>query len=281
MEHQTTSISRPDAPDLFARAWTEPPELRARVALVHGIHEHSGRYAYPASRWLDRGVETYAVDLRGHGSSDGPRGRVQHFGAYVADARALVEWTLTATPTCSTFLMGHSMGGLVVARYLIEHGWDGLSGVILSSAALRVPAETPALLVRLAPLLARFAPALRVTSVPMSHLSRDPRVGEQYQADPLTITQRVEAQTGHAILDAIQSLDANLDAFDGPLFLFHGSDDRVTTPTGSAWLAEQAPSDDVTHRVWPGLRHETLNEPERDRVIDAVADWVLERSGPA
>ena len=85
----------------------------------------------------------------------------------------------------------------------------------------------------------------------------------------------VQARTGYELLQTSRRFPERYDAFDAPLYLFHGTDDQITSPSGTERLAEHAPSDDVTLRLWRGLRHETMNEPERDEVIDAVADWIL------
>jgi len=269
--HETGSFVAPDGTRLFTRRWapeTTPPVLT--LALVHGVHEHSGRYAYVALQLLARGIETVALDLRGHGQSDGPRHAVDRFDAYVEDVAA---WLPTVRPADRpTVLMGHSMGGLVVARFVSEHGTDGLSGVVLSSPALAVDAPAP--LRALAPLLGRWFPNLPATRLDRSQLSRDPRVGRAYAEDPLCTTRGVRARLGAQLLAA--QARVRPERFDAPLFLFHGTDDRITSPAGTRALAAAVPT--ATLRTYDGLRHETLNEPERDAVIADLADWLLART---
>ena len=271
MHHETGTRTAADGTALFTRRWTPDRPTRAVVVLVHGVHEHSGRYAYLASALMARGVAVRALDLRGHGQSEGPRGQVGSFDDYAADVRAVLDDVL-AESDVPVFLMGHSMGGLVAAAVVVARGTDGLAGVVLSSPALRVPG--PALLRRLAPYAARWAPNAALGRLDLSNLSHDPTVERNYRADPHTIKRAVTAHLGHEILAAADAVRERPDAFDAPLYLFHGTEDRLTDPDGSRWLAEHAASGDVTLRLWDGLYHETLNEPERDEVIAALADWL-------
>ena len=275
MTHETSTRTAPDGLTLFTRRWT--PDLRRRgvVVLVHGVHEHSGRYGYVASELMRHGFEVRAIDLRGHGESEGPRGQVETFEDYVADVSAFLSDVLTEAGGVPVFLMGHSMGGLVVADTVVARGTDVLAGVVLSSAPLQVPQGTPAIKVTLAPLIARWLPNAPATRLNYDKLSRDPAVVRAYKSDPLVTKQGVRARLAYEMMKAFERVRNHPEAFDVPLYLFHGTADAVTDPEGTAWLAEHAASDDVTLHLYDGLFHETLNEPERDRVIGDLADWLV------
>jgi alpha-beta hydrolase superfamily lysophospholipase len=280
MTHETGTLRTADGLDLFTRRWTPDRGAVAVVALVHGVHEHSGRYAYLASALMRRGIAVHALDLRGHGQSPGERGQVEaSFDEYVGDVARFLDETRAAAEGAPLFLMGHSMGGLVAAAVLVDRGTDGLAGVVLSSPALAV--DAPALLRRAAPVVARFFPDAPVTRLDLSGLSRDPVVARAYREDPLTLNQGVRARLGHEIVRTAERVRQRSDAFDVPLYLFHGTADRLTSPEGTRWLAAHAASDDVTLRLYEGLYHETLNEPERDDVIGALADWLADRADVA
>ena len=277
MQHTSETISSLDGLTLFTRRWTPDASVVARVLLVHGVHEHSGRYAYVASVLMQHGIEVHALDLRGHGQSEGERATVGSFAEYGDDVAVALRRVLEAGDA-PVFLLGHSMGGLVVSRMVVDHGSDGLAGLILSSPALAV--EAPAALRALAPVLARWLPRLPVTRLDLSRLSRDPRVETAYRDDPLCTKSGVRAHLGHELLRSIEHVREHVDAFTLPMLLFHGTADRLTSPSGSTWMAEHAPSDDVTLTLYEGFYHETLNELERDRVIDALSEWILNRSSP-
>ncbi len=270
MTHETGTRPSPDGTELFVRRWTPDRPTRAVVALIHGLHEHSGRYAYLASALMARGIAVRAIDLRGHGQSGGPRGQVESFDDYLSDVRPWLD-EVVAGSGAPVFLMGHSMGGLVAAATVVGRGTDGLAGVVLSSPALQV--SSPPLLRRLAPLVARWFPDAPATKLDLRHLSHDPTVARAYREDPLTIKRGVRARLGLEILTTSERVRQHPEAFDVPMYLFHGTDDRLTDPEGTRWLASHA-TGDVTLRIWDGLYHETMNETERDDVIGELADWL-------
>ncbi|MEM1056913.1 MAG: lysophospholipase [Bacteroidota bacterium] len=272
MTHTTGTLD--GSPALRWRHWRpEIGETAASVALIHGIHEHSGRYAYVASRLMLRGIEVHAVDLRGHGESEGPRGQIDDFGEYVQDADRFLQHVRRSAAEAPRFLMGHSMGGLVSERWWVSHDHSDFAGLILSSPALAVP-KPNALLLAAAPLIDRFAPRLPVGKLNLEHLSRDVRVQAQYANDSLNTVKPIQARTGWQLYQTTQEHDPADSAFDRPMYLFHGTDDPITDPEGTRTLAAAA-RNHATLRLWDGLRHETMNEPEREDVIDAVADWIL------
>ena len=106
-------------------------------------------------------------------------------------------------------------------------------------------------------------------------------MGRAYRDDPLTTKRGVRARLGYEIVRAIERVRQRPEAFDAPLYLFHGTDDALTDPRGTEWLGEHAASDDVTLRLYDGFYHETLNEVERDTVIEALADWLVARAEAA
>lgn len=146
-------IDAADGTRLSGRAWM-PPAPRAVIALVHGIAEHSGRYAWLAAKANARGLGVVATDLRGHGRSPGERSYVERFDDYLLDVDALLAKGQELAAGRPLFLMGHSMGGAIALRWLAQRQRP-LAGLILSSAALKIGGDVPRLLVALAPLLSR------------------------------------------------------------------------------------------------------------------------------
>ncbi|WP_412067679.1 alpha/beta hydrolase [Rubrivirga sp. IMCC43871] len=280
MTHATGSLISRDGRTLFTRSWTPDGDPRGVVLIVHGLHEHSGRYAYAASALMQRGYAVCASDLRGHGRSDGPRGQVEGFDEYVDDLRLFLSRVEEEAGDRPVFLMGQSMGGLVVARLVASGGAAEVAGVALTSPILDVPEGTPGWLLSVADVLARWVPTLPVQSIDLSALSRDPSVEAAYKADPLAIVQGVRVRLAAEIRRAFLAVRDRPERFTMPLYLTHGTDDQITPPSGTTWLAEHAASNDVTLQLWPGLLHETFHEPERDETIAHFADW-LDAHAPA
>lgn len=278
MQHDTGSLTTPDGLTLFTRRWWPDRRPRALVLLVHGINEHSGRYAYFASHLMANGLAVLSYDHRGHGQSEGERAYVESFAHYVADLGLACDRAREAAAGLPVFLMGHSLGGLVAAAHVVEERPSDLAGLVLSSAALLIPPGLSPFLQRIAGTVSRFAPRLPAQRLNRLHLSRDPRVVEAYQADPLVVQSGVRARVGHGILEATRHVQQHPEAFTMPLYLFHGTADQITDPDGSRWLYDAAPAADRTLRLYDGFYHETLNEPEREQVLADLTAWLLEHA---
>ncbi|MCX7155129.1 MAG: lysophospholipase [Rhodocyclales bacterium] len=268
-----------DGVSLSGQAWM-PPTVHAVVAVVHGIAEHSGRYAFLAERANQRGLGVVSVDLRGHGRSPGERSWVERFDDYLLDVDALLAKAQELAVGRRVFLMGHSMGGAIALRWLVQRRRP-VAGLILSSAALKIGGDVPRLLVALAPLLSRWLPHLRGTRIDPATISRDAAAVAAYVADPLVSLLAPPARTGAELLQAMAANRAAAAALGLPVYLFHGDADRLTDPAGSREIFDLWGGPDRTLRLWPGSRHETFNDLDREAVVAELLDWVLAHCQPA
>jgi len=277
-EHLTFQLQAAEGVGLAGQAWM-PPAPRALMVIVHGIAEHSGRYAFLAERANARGLGVVSVDLRGHGHSPGERSWVERFDDYLLDVDALLAKAQELAAGRPVFLMGHSMGGAIALRWLSQRR-QSVAGLILSSAALKIGGDVPRLLVALAPLLSRWLPHLRGTRIDPAVISRDAAAVAAYVGDPLVSLQAPPARTGAELL---RTMAVNRTAATGltvPVYLFHGDADRLTDPAGSREICDLWGGPDRTLRLWPGSRHETLNDLDREAVAAELLTWVLARCRP-
>jgi acylglycerol lipase len=280
--YSTSAVTTKHGVELFLHRWQSAPdvELKARIALVHGLGEHAGRYDALAIALNAAGIELIAVDLRGHGKSSGKRALVRVFTDYLRDADVLLE-ACGATPPAGTplFLMGHSMGGTVAALYAAESTRARkLAGLILSSPALKIGADTPRWKAKLMRFVGMIAPTLAAFSIDPALLSRAPGVVDAYRRDPLVLHGAVPARTASQILAGMERVAAKRGAIALPLYVFHGSNDAVCDPAGSREFEANAGSTDSTLAIYEGSVHETLNDLDRDRVIRELIDWTLVRA---
>jgi acylglycerol lipase len=276
-------ISARDGRRLFQRRWQPAAEIRARVLLVHGFIEHSGRYG-PTGQFLARhGCAVTATDLRGHGRSDGARCWVRSFDEYIDDLDSCFERANRRADGIPLFVLGHSLGGLIAVLWCIRrrpwtHGARKLDGLILSGPALQVSRRLFPWLQPLAGVASALVPRLRLLRMGGRNLSRDPQIVEQFLHDPLVYHGRFPVRSGAEILRAGSLARAQFEALEAPLLILQGSADRVVAADAAQELFQRARSTDKTLKLYPGLYHEVLNEPEKDQVLSDLREWIERRA---
>lgn len=252
-------------------------DRKATMLVVPGYADHAGRYGHVAAYLNARGIEVFAVDLRGHGKSGGRRGHIESFADYQADVLTALEGILQSGQREALFLLGHSLGGLVTLSALAHHALP-LTGAVLSSPFLGLAMPVPPVKRGLARMLSTLIPAVAMPSnIPPQYLARDPAVGVRYSADPLvfkTATARWFTETMAAI-DRVSELAPSVDL---PLLVLQAGDDRIADPAATASLVKKLGSKDATYEELAGYYHEILNDPEAETVMDRIASWVLSRS---
>jgi acylglycerol lipase len=283
--YSTSSMATADGIDLHLHRWQAAATFSkplARIALVHGLAEHARRYDAFALRLNAAGIELIAADLRGHGKSPGERVWIKSFDDYLLDTDALLNAADTIAPLkIPLFLMGHSMGGAIAALYAAERLPESgrkLAGLILSSAALKPPADAPRWKLKLGGLISRLMPHFPALTIDPSTLSRAHGVVEANRRDPLVHHRPIPARTAAQIVAAMRRIAARRTSIDLPLFVFHGTIDALTNPDGSREFEANTGSADTTLLILEGSYHETLNDLDRDRVIKALIDWTLVRA---
>jgi len=258
---------------LYEQWWLPERPATAVVALVHGFTEHGGRYAPVAAELNRRGYAVYALDLRGHGQSQGDRVFIRRFDDYLTDVDRFLERVGRREPGKPLFLFGHSMGGTIVGLYAAQRQ-PPVNGLVLSAPAAVVGKGVFPVLRRLASLFSRVFPKMRVVRMGSSFLSRDPEAVAEFQSDPLIFHDRFPVRTGAEILDAARRVQDEIRKVRLPLLILHGTGDRVAGVEGSRKLHLRAGSHDKTLHVYEGLYHEILREPEKEQVMTDLVRWL-------
>jgi alpha-beta hydrolase superfamily lysophospholipase len=261
---------------LFRRAWL--PERPARVlALVHGYAEHSGRYDAFARWFAARGAAVHAYDHRGHGRSAGTRTHVDRFGSFLDDLERFLELVRAEHPEGPLTLVGHSMGGLVTAAFLVERA-PAPSSAVLSGPALALGPGVSRLRVAAARALRRVAPRLALGSGLDPHgLSRDPAVVRGYLEDP-HVHRTMTASLAAELLEAIPRTAGAASRVAVPLLVLHGEEDPMCPVEGSRAFFAGVECAGSRLTTYPGLRHEIFNEPEQEQVFADLWRWLEELS---
>lgn len=263
---------------LHYRCWdvTAP---RAVILVAHGLGEHSGRYEQVANDFARAGMSTYALDHRGHGRSDGQRGHVRRFVRYVQDLEKFRRRVVGSVGSEVPLLfLGHSLGGLILIRYLEEYPGVPARGAILSAPLLGPAVNTPRLKEQLARILYYTVPALPMsTGLPPEHLSHDAQVVEAYRRDHL-VHDRITPRAYGEILREIEVAFSETQRIRTPLLVLVPSDDRLARPDSmQRFVASLDNPSSVQMETYSGLYHEVLNETNRSRVVVDVLGWTERR----
>ncbi|MCS0599761.1 lysophospholipase [Streptomyces sp. LP11] len=239
------------------------PAPRFLALLAHGYGEHAGRYGALAAVLTGQGAAVYAPDHLGHGGSAGERVLIEDFEDLVTDLHAVADLARAAHPGLPLVLFGHSMGGLVAARYAQRYGSE------------------PAALVLSAPVIGAWAlpgrllalPEIPDTPVSPAALSRDPAVGASYAADPLVWHGPMKRPTLEAFARALETVAAGGAVGALPVLWLHGDADRLVPMAGSRPGVERL-GGRLTERIFPGARHEVFQELERARAVAELTGFL-------
>jgi alpha-beta hydrolase superfamily lysophospholipase len=258
---------------LYRQTWLPDAEPRALVLLIHGLGEHSSRYTHVAKHLTQRGYAVFTIDHYGHGKSDGHAGFVERFSVYLDGVAALLETARSEHPGQPIFLLGHSMGGLIAATFLLDHQ-SAFRAAVLSAPAIKSDQAPPAIVIALIRLLAALAPTLPLIQLDASGVSRDPAVVSAYMNDPLVNHGKLSARLLSEMSATMQGTVARAAVIKLPIMLMHGEDDQLTSLDGSMELYEAVSSTDKKLKTYPGLYHEIFNEPEQDAVLEDMSTWL-------
>ncbi len=290
------------------REWTpNVAEPRALIQLVHGMGEHIARYE-PFARYLaDLGFVVFGNDHLGHGQTARTPEEIGHFADHhgwddlVEDMRTLMAIERDRYPGLPCFLYGHSMGSFLARTYVIRHPDIHLDGMLLSGTNFMPRIATTVGLTLFSASRLLFGPRSRPVRLdkmifggynrlfapertPRDWLTRDHAIVDMYMGDPLcgfVFTSAAFQDLMRGLIeivrkDRIQQMDPAL-----PVFLLCGEFDTVggcgegVRLTAEAFTKAGLRRPDV--RVFPGARHEILNETNRDEVFGVVRDWLEDR----
>ena len=264
-----------DGTKLFYLRWpVESP--RASMTIIHGYAEHSARYNYVAAYLNNMGFDVFALDLRGHGRSEGTRGHVSSYSHYHDDVDALREIVAAETKAKKHFILGHSNGGLITLSYVVERK-PQIEAFIVTGPFLGPANPVPPVTLFLGKIMAMVYPKLKLpTGIDAADLSTDPTVGERYAADPLVFPTATAGWFSEAMKTA-EATTARAGEIRTPCLIMQGTEDRLADPSKAKPFYDLVGSDDKKYVDWPGMYHEILNEVEKDRVLGEIGTWLEPR----
>lgn len=246
----------------------EVENAKATVILTHGIAEHSGRYEAITKALNDASYSVVRYDVRGHGQSQGARGKLKSYHQTIDDLHALVEMEKKLKPK-KLFIFGHSMGGLIVNMYGVKyHDVDG----IISSAAPSYFIKDVLPFRFIGYKWLGFIP--RKTDFADDQLSRIKEVEEAYVNDPLNLKKFYFSLAGGMMVGGVRFLNKNIKSYETPVLLLHGEDDKIVPVEFSKRLFELIPVEDKELIIYPKSYHEILNDLDQEIVRKDIIKWL-------
>ena len=256
------------------RTW-QVDNPKANVLIVHGYAEHSGRYAETAEILNKNGYSVYAFDRRGEGESGGKKAVVTNFAKQVNDLKNIIG--KIEKGDLKLFLYGHSLGGLISIKYVIDNNADGIDGLILSGPLLMPDEDMSPFLQKIAGLVGRILPFLPVVKVDTSLVTQVEEERKAYDEDPLVYHGSTNARTAFELLRTMKYVQKHFSTIQIPFLVMHGGADKLSNPKGSQLLYDTASSEDKSIKIFDGWYHEIMREPEKHLFFDAFTEWLEER----
>jgi acylglycerol lipase len=279
MKHQEGFFKGVRDANIYFQCWLPESEPKAILLTVHGLAEHSGRYLNVVNHFVPPGYAVYGIDHLGHGKSDGTRVYVERFDDYTNTLKVYFDMIHRWQPDKPIFLVGHSMGGLISAVYLLDHQTE-LAGAVLSGPVIKVPSNITPVLLLMGKMLSALIPRFGLLGLDADGVSRDPAVVKAYVGDPLVHTGKTTARLSSEMVKAMQLVNSQAGKITLPVMIVQGSADKLVDPAGAQMLYDAVSSADKKIRIYDGFYHEVFNEPEHDKVLRDVEIWLEAHLGP-
>lgn len=262
----------------------KPAEIKGVVALVHGLGEHSGRYCKVVKALTSAGYAVFGFDNQGHGKSEGQRGHINRWEDYRDNTQRFLQLVRQQEATAPLFLMGHSLGGLIVLDCILRNSHSpsfnalNLQGIIVSAPPIDpVGGTVSQARILMARLLSGLFPRLSLKmGLDKCALSRDQSIANQVAEDPL-IHPYVTLRWGTETLKTIAWVKDHINQLSLPILLTHGEADPIVTPDGSRDIFQRIPTDEKTLNIYPGSYHEPHNDLDAEIVVTDLVNWLDNR----
>ena len=265
-----------DGLELFRQDWhPDGGPIHGVLVSVHGIGDHSGLYPMIPGYLVPRGWAVHMFDLRGNGRSPGRRGYIRRWSDLRGDLGCFLDIVRREESGRPLFLLGNSLGGLIVLDYALHHP-EGLRGVVAVSPPLG-QFGTPGWLLLLGRLLSRIWPTFTLeTGLDLSGLSRDALIRETILSDPL-FHRKGSARLATELLATAKAVRVRAAGFPVPLLLMHGGADRMVLPEGTRSFFARVGAEDKAYLEYPGAYHALFADLDGDRALADLARWMERR----
>ncbi|MEZ4743767.1 MAG: alpha/beta hydrolase [Bdellovibrionota bacterium] len=275
----STLMSPVDGLTLTIHSWAPFEGDPEQILVIHpGFGDHAQRYLNLINGLNDNKTLFVAIDARGHGKSEGIRGHANSFSDFSQDLDCLIDHLRSQYSLLPVTLFGHSMGGAVVLDYVQRDGSQNKIHVLVVSAPALKIKLTPANLLKkiIGENLARFFPDLIIAAnLDADAISSDESVINDYLEDPL-VHDKISLRLGSELLSIGKKIFRDAEKINLPVYLMHGTEDKIALPSGSEELFVKITSAEKKLSLYPKLRHECFNEvpAARNEVLAQLKSWL-------
>ena len=275
MQPKTSTFNNKPGLKIFTRTWLPDGNIQGVIIIVHGLNSHSGYYQWVADQFTALNYAVYALDLEGHGQSEGERFYVQSIYDYVNEVDQLVDIAKAAHQGLPIFMLGHSAGGVISCLYTLEHQ-EKINGLICESFAYQIPAPDFALAILKG--LSHLAPHLHTIKLKNEDFSRNAAIVEAMNNDPLIAHESQPSKTMEQLVIADERLKKEFPLITLPVLILHGTNDKAAKYSGSQFFYDNAGSSDKTLKLYEGHYHDLLNDLDKEKVMADIQKWVIEHT---
>ncbi len=270
----TGSFTTSDGLTIYTEQAFPSGDPKALILLVHGYGEHCGRYQHVIARLVANDYAVFTLDHRGHGKSEGLRAYCDTLDQFLDDLKLYFDQMKAQLPNHRRILLGHSMGALISLAFTQRYQ-DEIDALIISGAPVLADANVSSLLLLIGKVLNRIAPKLHLLDTSKEGiLSTDPEVDVRWANDPLTNKKPMRVRLGIEINEMARHVREHLRDLRLPMLIMCGVDDKLVNPAGSQLAYEQVSSTDKTLKRYAGMRHEIMNEIDKEIVLTDIVNWL-------
>lgn len=265
----------PEGERIYVKSLSPNDVPKAVIGIVHGMGEHSNRYFNLEPFLLKQGYAILAFDQIGHGKSSGKRGHVAHYRLLLDNIDRLILEAKTRFKGIPFILYGHSMGGNLVANYLLTRDVSYIRAGIISSPWLKLTYSPAIITIAIVRFLYRFFPGFTQNSkLNANAISRDSTYVQNYIQDPLVHTRISLAFFIHIFKAGLWNIK-HANALKTKTLLYHGDADQITSYMASQEFDQNAKTTGlIQFHILPGFYHETHNDLGREKVYELIQQYL-------
>ena len=257
---------------IYIREWIPKEKVKKNLFIIHGLGEHSGRYEDLAKILIKEGIGVFSIDLIGHGKSSGKKGHIKSFEDFINAVETGVIYVRKKFLDTPIILFGHSLGGLITLKFLIDRESKEIERSIISSPWIETALEIPKHLLFIHKIFQKIIPGLQLSNnLITSHLSKDKKIVEKYENDIL-VHDKISLNLFSEIIKTIDDVIERSSRIKIKTLIYHGKNDKIISHKGTEKVAKLIP--DNKFILYKNIYHEPHNDIEKKIVYKQMIDFI-------